>query len=105
MGGHMLAWQKMAWDAEPELARYSSATKNLACSEGLPGAEFWDHGGCLAHIKELAEKVQWKTVKHFRKFERRPQDFNYSQSYYRAFVLVDTLQKDCGIRYNPEKIP
>lgn len=101
----MFAWQKMAWHSECELARYSSATKNLACTEGLPGTEYWDHRRCLGAIRELAEKIRWKTLKHWRKFEKNPENFEYSFARYRMLVLVSTLQQDCGIRYNPAKIP
>ena len=101
----MFAYQKMAWSTDQELARFSSAMKSLACSEGLPGTERRDFRACIGKIKEMAEKVRWSTVKNFRQFYRRPQDYNYSKSYFRDLVLVSTLQKECGVRYNPAKIP
>jgi hypothetical protein len=101
----VLAYQKMAWSSPSELARYSSATRNLACAEGIPGTDHWDNQRCLGRLKEIAQKVQWKTHRNIRRFKRDPASFYHSEIYYRMLVLASTVQQDFGIQYNPDKIP
>ncbi len=37
-------------------------------------------------------------------FARRPEDFHHSRAYFRILVLLTVLQRDIGIRYNPQLV-
>jgi hypothetical protein len=38
------------------------------------------------------------------RFRRDPADFNRSEAYFRVLVMVTVLQRDLGVRYNPDSI-
>ncbi len=91
---------------DEELACQDIAVVNLACAEGLPGAEEIDHAFCLGQLNAWAEMVRQHTERLLRtQFSRRPWDFHHSEAYFRALDLITVLQRDLGVRYNPAKIP
>jgi hypothetical protein len=101
----VVAWKELAKRPESELSRVDIAIMNLACAEGLSGSERTNAEACQRTLDAWAEKVRWQTLKHFRRFEYCPDEFHRSEAYFRALVLITVLQRDCGVRYNPAKIP
>jgi hypothetical protein len=89
-----------------KLAEVDIAEMNLLCAEDLPGAEHIDVDRCLAKLDEWASKVRFETDRHFyRVIDPRYADhYHHSASYYRAEMLLQTLQEDCGVKYNPQRI-
>ncbi len=101
----VVAWKDLARLPEPELARFDIAETNLACAEGLPDSIRIETASCCRTLDAWAEKVRWQTQKQFRRYERDPGEYNNSQGYFRALVLITVLQRDCGVSYNLAKIP
>lgn len=60
---------------------------------------------CQRKLVEWTEKVRWETVKAMDLFEKRPGDYCNSRNFFRALTLITVLQQDCGVHYNPAKIP
>ncbi|HVC93905.1 MAG TPA: hypothetical protein VND64_09450, partial [Pirellulales bacterium] len=87
--------------ADEFLASLDIAAMNLACAKGLPGAEALDIPACLAKIDECAEKVREATSRNFDKFKDDPRLFDNSLGKFYMTVLCATLQRECGVRYNP----
>lgn len=80
------------------------ATVNLLCAQGLPGAEKIDPGKYLSTLKEWARLAESETEKLFPRFYRNPQEFSYSEEYFRMLVLVTVLSLNLGVHYNPDLI-
>jgi len=85
------------------LAARDIARVNLLCAEGLAGAEKIDHELCLRTIDRMAEAVYRRT--DLRVFRQRPERWDFSESIFRIHVMITVLQRECGVRYNPAKIP
>lgn len=98
---HSCSFRDLVCLSESELAQYDIAEINLACAVGLPGAEMLDVESCLHTLDEWAEKVRWQTLKQIHLFERWPDRFHHSPSFFRVVALVTVLQRDLGLRYNP----
>jgi hypothetical protein len=90
--------------SQADLAQIDVAEVNLACAEGLPGAEKVDMPNCLRTLDEWAKQVERETQRVRPQFERSPEDFNHSWAFFRVLALVTVLQRDIGIRYNPQLI-
>jgi hypothetical protein len=101
----MFTWKRYACEVYSQPAVQDIAALQLSCAVGLPGAEAMDAGLCLRTLDDWAEKVRYQTCKHFPQFRRRPGDYHHSEAYFRVLALATTLQRDCGVRYNPAKIP
>lgn len=97
-------WQELAWLSEPNLARVDIAIANLACAEGLPGADWIDYGRCREWLAHSATYVRCFTERVMPQFLRRPWDYESSEAYFRVLCMVTALQRDLGLRYNPAKI-
>jgi hypothetical protein len=89
--------------ADELLASLDIAEVNLACAKGLPGAEDLDVGACLAKIDEWTEKVRATTSRNYDRFIREPRLFGRSLGKFYMTVLCATLQRECGVRYNPAR--
>jgi hypothetical protein len=98
-------WQELVKLSEGALARYDVAAVNLACADGLPGADRIDRAGCLRKLEDMAEKVRWKTGKAMRNFDRNPENWDNSRNIFRIHCLVSVLNEDFGVRYNLAKLP
>src|SRR5262249_22714889 len=88
-----------------ELAQRDLAEVNLACAEGLPGAEQIDVVGCLRRLDTWAQRVAQETERLLPQFHRKRSSYGNSDGYFRSLVMVTVLQRDLGVRYNREKIP
>ena len=80
------------------------ALLNLACAEGLPGAENLDVNGCLKTLHEWAKRVGAETQRNLHRFQEKPEEYNNSEGYFRILMLVCILQADFDVRYNPDRI-
>lgn len=89
-----------------ELAKVDIAAMNLACAEELPGFEGVDPKAVLAKLDEWAAKVKTETERHLyrAKDPKYAEHYHNSENYLRAEFLIQTLQEDCGVRYNPVRI-
>ncbi|MBX9677794.1 MAG: hypothetical protein K2X38_03440 [Gemmataceae bacterium] len=96
----MSSWQQYARMSNEELERQNLAAVNLACAEALPGINSSAISRSLDAIERTSEKVRWLTLRQFRAFDRRPEDYHGSREYFRTLCLITVLQRDCGIRYN-----
>ena len=77
---------------------------NLLCSEGLPGAESLNIEECLAKLDQWAQHVKSETDRNFHQFRENPGNFNNSEGYFRALLLIVVLQQDFNVHYNPAHI-
>ena len=88
-----------------QLARVDIAEMNLLCATGLPGAEKLDIDACLARLNEWAAQVSSVTHRHLYRVTdpRYADEYKKSEAYFRAYMLLQTLQEDCGVHYNMER--
>ncbi|MEM9021827.1 MAG: tetratricopeptide repeat protein, partial [Planctomycetota bacterium] len=86
-----------------EIEKLDIALINLLCAEGLPGAESLDIAGTLATLDRWAEHVRQETERHLYRLERERDDWG-TEARWRVGWLATTLQQDCGVRYNPDRI-
>jgi hypothetical protein len=77
---------------------------NLACAEGLDGAEALRPEDAMRTLDQWAARVREETERHLPKFRQNPGEYLNSEAYLRMLALVTVLQQDCGVRYNPERI-
>jgi hypothetical protein len=78
------------------------AAVNLACAQGLPGAEAIDTGACLHELDRWAAQAGYHTELVSGLFRRDPAAFNNSWAVFRVMDLVTVLQRDIGVRYDPD---
>jgi len=89
-----------------ELGGLDIARMNLACAEGLPGAEGLDVAQCLSRLDDWAQRVRCETQRHlYRVTDPRYADqYRKSESYFRASMMLQVLQEDCGVHYNKQRV-
>jgi len=92
--GHLLAL------SPGQLEGTDIAAMNLACAQGLPGAENTDMGDALHTLDSWADHVRQETERNFHRFTDNPAQFHNSESWWRAAMMITVLQQDCGVRYN-----
>jgi hypothetical protein len=83
---------------------YDVAALNLRCAQGLPGAEDLDESRMLAWLDQAAQMVQLETRRHWYRFNAAPSTYNNSAAYFCCYFLLQVLQEDLGVRYNPARI-
>jgi hypothetical protein len=83
---------------------YDVATLNLRCAQGLPGAEDLDEGRLLDWLDQAARLVDFETRRHWYRFTDSPGTYNNSAAYFCCYFLLQTLQEELGVRYNPARI-
>jgi len=94
---------------EEALASYDVALLNLAAASGLPGTESLDVPLYLEKLDDWAERVKHETLRHMYRFapksKRPPSEFDYGNSLGRfcCYILLQVLQEDCGVAYNPDR--
>jgi hypothetical protein len=101
------------WDLcelpEVDLAKWDIAALNLAAAQGLPGLDKVDVAACLDRLDDWADRVKLETLRHVYRFDpqtRKPQtEFTYGNSLGRfcCYILLQVLQEDCGVVYNPAR--
>jgi hypothetical protein len=90
--------------SEEQLAKVDTAAANLACADGLPGAEDLEPDSLLEKLYGWTEAVRAETEKYHYKFEADPVSFEHSEARYRMIVLITVLMQDFGVKYNSERI-
>jgi len=83
---------------------YDVAALNLRCAQGLPGAEDLDEGRMLGWLDQAAQRAQFETRRHWYRFNEAPGTYNNSAAYFCCYFLLQTLQEDLAVRYNPARI-
>ncbi len=96
--------EKLLAMTSEQLAEVDIAEMNLLCATGLPGAETLDIAKCMARLDEWATQVRSETERYFYKFRQDPADYENSEGYFRMLSLITVLQRDLGVRYNPDRI-
>src|SRR5262245_33641980 len=83
-----------------DLAARDIAEVNLACAEGLPGAEDLDVPSSLQTLDHWAELVERATKKALRRRINQGIDSDLPLAQFKMLVLVTVLQRDLRLRYN-----
>ena len=101
------------WDlcelSEDGLNTWDIAAINLAAAQGLPGVEAVNVAACLDKLDDWADRVKHETLRRMYRFdpdsEKTPDEYGYGNSLARfcCYVLLQVLQEDCGVVYNPER--
>lgn len=101
------AWKQLTRATDAVIATYDIAFVNLTCAEGLPGAPSQsDIRACLCKLDEWAKFVRRYTeLSHEQFYRTNPDKYGHSEALFRSICLVTALQRHCGLRYNPAKIP
>lgn len=86
------------------IEEYDIAALNLRCTQGLPGAEELDEGRLLAWLDNAARAAHFETCRHWYRFNANPAAYNNSAAYFCCYFLLQTLQEELGVRYNPARI-
>src|SRR5688572_3772754 len=101
----MLRWEELVLQSDEGLARHDIAEVNLACAAGLPGGLVIDRDLCLHRLDYFARRVREYTDARIHQFHRKRYAYHNSEGYFRVLAMITVLQRDLGVRYNPEKIP
>lgn len=101
----MQEWRTLALLSQPGLSALDVAAVNLACAVGLPSADRYAPAAVLARLNDWTQHAARFTEENLPEFHARPERYGNSELYFRVLVLVTALQRDCGLRYNPAKIP
>ena len=89
--------------SDEELARLDVAALNLMCAGGLPGAERLEFGRYFDWLDDAALEADLATRRHWYRFNASPQMYNESPGYFCCYFLLQVLQEDFGVRYNPAR--
>ncbi len=87
-----------------ELARVDLALMNLLCAEGLPGSEGMSIPLILQTLDQWAERVRLETLAYEPRFRSNPAENFNSEADFRMLTLVTVLERDLGVRYNPQRV-
>ena len=103
----MLHWKRLTNLSDDVLATYDIAAVNLACTADLPDAPGPSIiQKCLHKLDEWANLTRRYTeLADEQSFRRNPGEYGDSEAYFRSLCLATVLQRHCGLRYNPAKIP
>lgn len=77
---------------------------NLLCAEGLPRAASIDRVKIRKWIENAAYTVDFETRRHWYRFERSPETYHNSPGFFRCYFLLQVLQEDFRVRYNPARV-
>src|SRR5262245_61608540 len=83
---------------------YDVAALNVRCARGLPGAEDLDERRLVTWVDNAARPVLFNTRRHCYRFNENPGYYKNSPGYFCCYFLLQTLQEDLGVRYNPARI-
>jgi len=101
------------WDlcelSEDDLNTWDIAALNLAAAQGLPGLDAVNVAACLDKLDDWADRVKHETLRRMYRFDadsqKPPDEYGYGNSLARfcCYVLLQVLQEDCGVVYNPDR--
>jgi hypothetical protein len=97
----MLDWQTLVRLSDVELTRLDIAVMNLACAEGLPGADRINWELCLRTLDDWARRCAKFTSQMMPYFHRGRCDYPDSEPRFRIQAMITHLQRDIGVRYHP----
>ena len=97
-------WQDLVRLPDDDLARLDVAAVNLACADGLPGADRIDWERCLTTLDRWAGCCARFTAGVMPHFRRGACDYPDSEPRFRVQALVTHLQRDLGVRFHPGRI-
>jgi hypothetical protein len=86
------------------LAKLDIADVNLFCATGLPHAERIDFLRIHKWLDEASAAVAHETRRHWYRFQETPQAYKNSPGYFCCLFLLQVLQEDFGVRYNPARV-
>jgi hypothetical protein len=89
---------------DDQLARIDVALLNLVCACGLPGAEDIDLFALLSKLDDWSDEAKHQIQRQWYQFLANPADYENSPGYFCILVLITVLQRDLGVRYNPERV-
>lgn len=101
----MMDYRELAWSSDEKLAFMDIAFVNAACAAGLPGVERFDPSLIIDRLDYWARHCLLYTARMLPQFRRKRYDYKNSEAYFRVLCMVTALQRDLGLRYNPDKIP
>jgi hypothetical protein len=101
----ILNWRQLTVEPDVCLQRHDLGLMNLGCAAGLPGSERIDHRFCARWLGSATDYVRRYTAAALPDLRRRPEEYRNSEGYAKVLCLVTALQKNLGVRYNPERIP
>ncbi len=78
-------------------------TVNLMCALGLPGAENIDAAKYHRWLDDAARAVEFDTKRHWYRFMGWPGAYRNSLGYFCCSFLLQVLQEDFNVRYNPAR--
>ena len=102
------SWEQLS-TGTIDFSSFDVALLNLISAQGMPGAENIDVPKLLDRLEEWAERVKLETARHMHRFawmSQQPKtEFTVGDSLarYCCYCLLQTLQEDCGVRYNPKR--
>lgn len=91
-------WEKLARLPNEVLGQLDIADVHLRCLLGLPEAKWVNKSACLKRLDEWAGVVQrWTKLAIPEFYQKKPAEYGHSEAFFRAFSLVSTLQRHCGV--------
>jgi len=88
--------------SDEQLATLDIALVNLLCAAGLPGAAELTISRYVDWLDDAAQKVELATQRNYGKFLDNPATYNDSQATFCIVCMIEVLQKELGVRYNPK---
>lgn len=98
-------WKVLVRFSEEQLSALDVAEVNLACAEGLPGAERINHAECIDRLNHYARSEKDYTERRMLDFYDKAEVYDGSEAKFRIVCMIRLLQRAFGIRYNPAKKP
>ena len=77
---------------------------NLLCASGQPGAETLDIDRLSNWLDDAAWRVDLDTRRHWYRFIDSPATYHNSPGYFCCYFLLQVLQEEFGVKYNPKRI-
>jgi hypothetical protein len=105
----LVRFEELAGSSAEFLASCDIAVLNLAAAKGLPTCDGFELPAFLNKLDAWAARVRLETMRHLYRFDplsgEPPSEFAYGNSLGRflCYFLLQVLQEDCGVRYNPER--
>jgi hypothetical protein len=97
-------WFQMMWGettlTDQQLGACDIGLMNLKAAIGLPGAENLNLDACVRKLNAWAGQVQIYTEENWHRFQRSPEDYDFSRGYFLMLALVTFVQRRLGVRYN-----
>ena len=83
---------------------YDVAALNLRALRGFPARKTWMRVGCSAGLTKQPRELSSRPGRHWYRFNEAPSTYHNSAAYFCCYFLLQTLQEDLGVRYNPARI-